>query len=63
MSTARIAAHHLFLDDEGQDLIEYALLAAFIALAVAASTGLVGTNLANWYTAVAGSIALLPTSL
>jgi Flp pilus assembly pilin Flp len=48
---------------DGQDLIEYALLAAFIALAAAASTGLVGLELNNWYTAVSASIALLPTSL
>jgi Flp pilus assembly pilin Flp len=48
---------------DGQDLIEYALLAAFIALAAAAATGLVGIELNNWYTAVSASIALLPTSL
>lgn len=48
---------------EGQDLIEYALLAAFIGLAAAASTGLVGASLDGWYEAVSGSIALLRTTL
>ena len=48
---------------EGQDLIEYALLAAFIGLAAAASTGLVGASLDGWYEAVSGSIALFPTTL
>jgi len=56
-------ARRFFRKTDGQDLIEYALLAAFIALAVAASTGLVGIELNNWYTAVSASIALLPTSL
>jgi Flp pilus assembly pilin Flp len=48
---------------DAQDLIEYALLAAFIGLAAAASTGLVGLSLDDWYTAVSGSIALLRTTL
>ena len=48
---------------DGQDLIEYALLAAFIALAVMASTGLVGNALSDWYTAVSASSALFPTSM
>jgi Flp pilus assembly pilin Flp len=37
-------------EDEGQDLIEYAMLATVIALAVYAGASLAGTSLNTWYT-------------
>src|SRR5262245_6069557 len=36
-------------EDAGQDLIEYALLATLVALAVVVGAGLLGTNLNSWY--------------
>lgn len=39
-------------EDEGQDLIEYAFLAVFIALAVTTVLGLVGTGLNTAFTNV-----------
>ena len=37
-------------EDEGQDLIEYALLATVIALVVFVGASLAGTSLNSWYT-------------
>ena len=36
-------------EDEGQDLIEYAFLAVFIALAVTTILGTVGNNISNQF--------------
>jgi pilus assembly protein Flp/PilA len=47
-------------DDKGQDLIEYALLAAGIALAAALAVGLVGTALNGWYSGVSTSVSNFP---
>jgi pilus assembly protein Flp/PilA len=44
-------------EEEGQDLIEYAMLATLIALAVGAGATLLGTNLLAWYNAMAGQVA------
>jgi Flp pilus assembly pilin Flp len=43
-------------EDQGQDLIEYALLASFLSVAAALGAGLAGEALDGWYTAVAGKI-------
>ena len=40
----------LVRDDQGQDLIEYAMLATLIALVGGATAATLGTNLATWYT-------------
>ena len=52
-------------EDEGQDLIEYALLGSFVALAAYAGANFLGTNLNTWYTgigsAVSGAAANIPT--
>ena len=37
-------------EEEGQDLIEYAMLATLIALVVGVAAGTLGTNLSTWYT-------------
>ena len=46
----------LVREDEGQDLIEYALLAAFLSLVAAGGAVMVGTSLDTWYQKVAGTI-------
>jgi len=43
----------LVRDEQGQDLIEYALLATFVSLVAIAGASLLGTALNNWYGAVA----------
>ena len=49
----------LFHNEDGQDLIEYALLAAFISLvAIAAITG-VGTGVNNIYNGIEGQVTAL----
>ena len=40
-------------EDAGQDLIEYVLLASFIAAGVIAGATALGTNLNGWYNGVA----------
>jgi Flp pilus assembly pilin Flp len=40
-------------EDEGQDLIEYVLLASFIAAAVIGGATALGTALSGWYSGVA----------
>ncbi len=43
-------------EDEGQDLIEYALLATLIALVAGVGATTLGTNLNNWYAAMAAKV-------
>jgi pilus assembly protein Flp/PilA len=43
-------------EDEGQDLIEYALLAAFISLAAVAAITALGTAVNNVYTRVSATL-------
>ena len=42
----------LFQEEQGQDLIEYALLAAFIALAATIAMTALGSEIGNFFTAV-----------
>jgi pilus assembly protein Flp/PilA len=42
-------------DDHGQDLVEYAMLLALIALVVVAGVTVFGTTISNWYTTLSGS--------
>lgn len=44
-------------EDEGQDLIEYALLAGFISLVCVLAITTIGQNLDLLYQAVAGQVA------
>ena len=46
----------LFRDEEGQDLIEYALLATFVALVAIAGAQALGTALNGWYNSVANRV-------
>jgi pilus assembly protein Flp/PilA len=44
----------LVRDEQGQDLIEYVLIGSFVSMGALAGATLLGGNLDNWYTAVAG---------
>ena len=46
----------LLREENGQDLIEYALLAAFLSLVAAGGAVMVGTSLDTWYQNVSGTI-------
>ena len=46
----------LLRDEEGQDLIEYALLATFVSLVAIAGATLLGTALNNWYGQVSNRV-------
>lgn len=46
----------LVRDEQGQDLIEYALLATFVALVAVVGAGVLGTSLNDWYDAVATNV-------
>ena len=46
----------LVREDEGQDLIEYGLIAAFVSMVVVAGATLLGTNLNGWYNTMAGNV-------
>ncbi len=43
-------------EEEGQDLIEYALIATFVSLVGGAGAAALGTSLNGWYGAVAGKV-------
>jgi len=60
MTVIREVINRFRQETAGQDLIEYALLAAFIGIAAAGATGLVGTELNDWYTALSVSISTIP---
>lgn len=46
----------LVREDDGQDLIEYALLAAFISLAAVAAITQLGTAINNIYTKISSTL-------
>jgi Flp pilus assembly pilin Flp len=46
----------LMRDEEGQDLIEYALLATFVSLVAIVAARLLGTAVNNWYATVATNV-------
>jgi Flp pilus assembly pilin Flp len=46
----------LYRDEQGQDLIEYALLATFVSLVAIVGAGLLGTALNNWYDSVSDNV-------
>ena len=49
-------------DEEGQDLIEYALLAAFLSLAAATGASLLGGSLNTWYSTVSATVGDMNTA-
>ena len=56
MNRLKMLALRLLRDEEGQDLIEYALLATFVSLVAIAGASLLGTALNNWYDSVSGAV-------
>jgi pilus assembly protein Flp/PilA len=46
----------LLQDEEGQDLIEYALLATFVSLVAIGGATLLGKALNNWYSVVSTQV-------
>ena len=46
----------LVRDDQGQDLIEYALLATFVSLVAILGATALGSALNNWYSTVATNV-------
>ena len=49
MDNLRTLVARFVRDEQGQDLIEYALLATFVSLVAIAGATLLGTALNNWY--------------
>ena len=52
----------LLSEDRGQDVIEYALLAAGISIAVVPIAPTIGTNLFNIYTGINGALPAPPAA-
>ncbi len=52
MTALKSLVLRLVRDEEGQDLIEYALLATFVSLVAIAGATLLGNALNSWYTSV-----------
>ena len=52
--------HRFVRDDEGQDLIEYALLAGFISLVAVVAITSVGTGVNTVYANVESQVAAIP---
>jgi Flp pilus assembly pilin Flp len=50
-------------ENEGQDLIEYALLATFISVVAAVGATNAGTQLENWYQQMATYIATMAAKI
>ncbi len=46
-------------EEDGQDIIEYALLATLISIVAALAAQTLGANLSAWYTAMAAYITTL----
>jgi len=49
-------------DDQGQDLIEYALLGGFVSLAAVVGAKFLGTGLNTWYNGIGTTVSGLPVS-
>ena len=46
----------LWTDESGQDMVEYALLLVLLTLAVLVSMRLLGTTVANFFTAISNTL-------
>jgi pilus assembly protein Flp/PilA len=56
MKNYREVLNHLWSDESGQDLIEYALVAALVALAAVASLNSAGSAVSGAFTGVSSSV-------
>jgi pilus assembly protein Flp/PilA len=52
MKSFKLLANNLMTDESGQDLIEYALVAALVALGAVASLKTLGTSIATAFTTI-----------
>ena len=50
-------------DEQGQDLIEYALLGSFVSLAAYAGADFLGGELNDWYDAVGDTVSTAATNV
>ena len=50
-------------EDEGQDLIEYALLASFLSVAAAVGAAAAGSALNDWYNALEVKVQAMITAI
>ena len=57
LNAAKNLVARVVKDEEGQDLIEYALLATFVSLVAIGGATLLGTALNHWYSTVATNVA------
>jgi pilus assembly protein Flp/PilA len=60
MSKMKKLLRRFVVEEEGQDLIEYALLAGFISLVAVAAITQVGVGVNGVYTNINGQVALIP---
>ena len=51
-------AIHAIKNDEGQDLVEYALVVALIAFAATAGMGSLATSINNAFSSIAGKLTI-----
>jgi pilus assembly protein Flp/PilA len=56
-----IAVRDFIRDESGQDVVEYGLLIATIAIVVLAAVGLFGSQIAEWFRTLAGRITTTGT--
>jgi len=56
MTALKLFVTRLVRDEQGQDLIEYALLATFVSLVAILGATALGTALNNWYSAVGSDV-------
>ena len=52
---------HLIRDESGQDVVEYGLLIATIAIVVLIATAAFGQNIGSWFNTLAGRITTTGT--
>ena len=62
MNYVKTLVARLVKDEQGQDLIEYALLATFVSLVAIVGATALGTALNNWYSTVASNVNAASTS-
>jgi pilus assembly protein Flp/PilA len=55
------AVRDFIRDESGQDVVEYGLLIATIAIVVLAAVGLFGTQIGDWFRTLAGRITTTGT--
>jgi pilus assembly protein Flp/PilA len=62
MHQSLAVARQFLSDDDGQDVVEYGLLIATIAIVVLLATAAFGTNIGTWFNTLAGRITTTGTA-